>query len=151
MTEGVGSRFIVWCAQTRFQRYRGRWASFSCFALPDSFSTEPRVSRSVFKFSATGHVFGGTEQVGSIFHVWRAQTRFHWYRGRRVPFSCFTLPDSFSAVSRASLSVFMFFAPGHVFGDTEYVRSRFYIFRSRTFFWRYRGRRVPFSCFALPD
>jgi hypothetical protein len=28
--------------------------------------------------------------------------------------------------------------------------SRFYVLRARTHFRRYRGHRVPFSCFALP-
>jgi hypothetical protein len=46
--------------------------------------------------------------------------------------------------------VFIFCAPGHVFGGTEGVRSRFHVLRARTSFRRYRGRRVPFSCFPLP-
>jgi hypothetical protein len=47
-------------------------------------------------------------------------------------------------------AVLMFCAPGHVFGDTEGVGSRFHVLRSRTHFRRYRGHRVPFSCFAHP-
>jgi hypothetical protein len=95
---------------------------------------------------------------------------FRRYRGSRVPFSCFALMDSFSAVSRASGLVFMFCAPGLVFGDTEGVRSRFDVLRARTHFRRYRWRfsrfhvlrsrtrfrrcggcRVLFSRFALAD
>jgi hypothetical protein len=52
-------------------------------------------------------------------------------RVRRVSISCFARSDSFSAESRARASgpFFMFCAP-------------------RLFFRRYRGRQVPFSCFA---
>jgi Plant mobile domain len=41
-------------------------------------------------------------RIGSRFHVLRAPTHFRRYRGRQVPFSCFALLDSFSAVPRAS-------------------------------------------------
>jgi hypothetical protein len=139
-------------------------------------------------FCAPGLVFGDTEGVGSRFHVLRSRTRFHVLRsrsrfhvlrsrtlfrrflGRRVSFSYSTLPDSFTAVRRASDLVFMFFAPGHVFrcaeglgslftfgaprlvfGGTEGVGSRFHVLRSRTHFRRYRGRGVPLSCFARPN
>jgi hypothetical protein len=112
-------------------------------------------------FFAPGHVFGSTEGVGSRFHVLRAQIRVRRYRWRRVLFSCFTLPNTFSAIStgpvsmfcnpglvfggiRASGTVFMFYAPGLVFGGTEGVGSRFHVLRSRTRFRRYRGRRVLF-------
>jgi hypothetical protein len=57
-------------------------------------------------FCAPGVVFGGNKGVG-------------------VPFSCFALPDSFSAVPRASGPVFMFCVPGLIFGGTEGVGSRF--------------------------
>jgi hypothetical protein len=150
-TVGVGSLFHVMRARTRFWRYRGRRNSFLCFALPDSFSAVPRAFDPVFMFCAPGLVFGGTEGVGSRFHVLRARTRFRRYRGRRVPFSCFARPDSFSTVPRASGPVFMFPAHILVFGGTEGVGSSFHVMRSRTRFRRYRGRRVPFSCFALPD
>jgi hypothetical protein len=40
--------------------------------------------------------------------------------------------------------VFMFCAPGFVFGGTEGVVSHFHILRARTHFWRYRGRRSHF-------
>jgi hypothetical protein len=95
---------------------------------------------------------------------------FRRYRGSQVPFSCFALIDSFSTVSRASGLVFMFCAPGLVFGDTEGVRSRLDVLRARTHFRRYRWRflhfhvlrsrtrfrrcggcRVLFSYFALAD
>jgi hypothetical protein len=89
--------------------------------------------------------------VGSLFHVLRSRTHFRRYRVRRVPFSCFALPYSFSAVSRASRPVFMFCVPGLVFGAIEGVGTRFLFLRSRTHFRQYRGRRVPFSCFARPD
>jgi hypothetical protein len=170
--EVSGSRFYVLRAQTHFRRYRGHRVPFSCFGLPSSFST-------VRMASAPGHVFGGAEYVGSRFHVLRAQTCFHVlpsrthfqrYRGRRVPFSYFVLPDSFSAVPRASDPfscfarpdsfstvpmasgpVFMFCAPEIHSRGTEGVRCCFHVLHARTHFRRYRGCRVPFSCFALTD
>jgi hypothetical protein len=118
-------------------------------------------------FRASGLIFGGTEGVESHFHILRALTRFRRYRGRRVPFSSFALPDSFSAVPRASGPVLMFCAPTLIFGGNEGVRSRFNVLRvfggtegvgscfhfllARTRFWWYRGRWVPFSCFARSD
>jgi hypothetical protein len=83
-------------------------------------------------------------------------------------FSCFALPDSFPAVPRASLPVymfsavprssghfFMFYVPEVVFGGTGGVGFRFQVLRSRTHFRRYqgsryRGRWVPFSFCACP-
>jgi hypothetical protein len=148
-TDGVGSRFHVLCSRTSFQwsvcvgscfhilraltrfwGYRGRRVPFSSFARSDSFSTVPRVSGPVFTFCAPGHIFGGAECVGSCFHILRARIRFRWYRRRRVPFSCFAIPDSFSAVPRASGPIFL---------------------RSRTHFRRCQVRRVPFSRFACSD
>jgi hypothetical protein len=168
--ECVGSHFHVLRSRTHFWRYRGRRVPFSCFALPDSFSAVPKASGLVFMFCATGIVFGGAECVGSRFHFLRSRIRFRWYRARQVPFSCFARSDSFSAVPRASGPVFMFCAPGIVFGGTGGVGSLFHVLRSRTRFRRYRGRQtrfnilcsrnrfsryrgrwVPFSCFALPD
>jgi hypothetical protein len=125
--------------------------SFSCFARQDSFSAVPIASGPVFMFCTPGLVFDGTKGVGSCFHVLRAQTHFQRYRGRRIQFSCFALPDSFSAVPMASGPVFMICAPGLVFGGTEGVWFRFQVLHSQTHFRRYRGRRVPFSCFALLD
>jgi hypothetical protein len=45
----------------------------------------------------------------------------------------------------------MFYAPELVFGGAKCFRSCFYVLCSRTRFRRYRGRWVPFSCFACPD
>jgi hypothetical protein len=150
-TEGVGSRFHVLRSQTYFRWYRGRRVPFSFFARPDSFSAVPRASFPVFLFFAPGLVFGGAECIASCFHVLRAWILFRRYRGRRVPFSYSALPDSFSAVPRVSGYLFMFCAPGHILGGTEGVGSRFHVLCSQTQFRRYRGRRVPFSYFALPD
>jgi hypothetical protein len=188
--EGDRSRFHALRARTRFRWYRGRRVPFSCFVLPDSFSAVPSASGPVFMFCAPRLLFGGTEGAGSSFHVLRFLTRFRWYRGCPVPFSCFPLPDlffsgieyvgsrfhvlcsmtrfrrcrmrrvpfssfarpdSFSAVSRTSCPIFMFCAPGHIFGGAEVVGSRFHISSVLTSFRRYRGCRAPFSCFACPD
>jgi hypothetical protein len=131
-TEGVGSRFHVFRSRTHFRRFRGRRVPFSCFPRPDSFSAVPMVSGPVFMFCAPGLIFGGSEGVGSCFNVLRA-------------------PDSFSAVPRASGPVFMFCAPRLIFGGTEFILYCFHILRARTRFRRFRGRRFPFSCFALLD
>jgi hypothetical protein len=150
-TDGVGSRFHVLRARTHFRRYRGRRVPLSCFALPDSYSAVPRASGPVFIFCAPGLIFGGTEGVGSRINVLRFLTHFRRYRGHRVPFSYFALPDSFSAVLKASGAIFMFFAPRFIFGGVGGVGSHFLFLLARTHFRRYRWRRVPFSCFALPD
>jgi hypothetical protein len=150
-TESVGSRFHILRARTHFRRYRGRPVLFSSFERPDSFSAVPRASGPVIMFCAPELVFGGTSGVVSRFYVLRTLTYFRRYRGRRLPFSRFALPDAFSAVPRASCSVFMFCAPGLIFGGTEGVVSRFHVLRARTHFRRYGGSRVPFSCFACPD
>jgi hypothetical protein len=146
-TEGVGSRFHVLFARSRFQQYRGREVPFSCFAISDSFSA----SGPVVIFCAPGIVFGGTEGVGSRIDVWRVRTHFLRYRGRQFPFSCFARTDSFSAVPRTSGPVFMFCALELIFGGVECVGSRFHVLRARSRFQQYRGRGVPFSCFAIPD
>jgi hypothetical protein len=150
-TDGVGSRFHVLRSRTRFRWYRRRRVPFSCFALQDTFSAVQRASGRVFMFYAPGHVFGGTDGVWSRFHVFRARTRFRPYRRRQVPFLYFALQDTISAVRTASGPVFMFCVPGHDFGGTDGVVSRFLILRALTHFIWYRGRRLPFSCFALPD
>jgi hypothetical protein len=93
-------------------------------------------------FCSLGHVFGGAEVVGSRFHVLRSRTRFGRYQGRRVPFSCLALPDSFLTVPRASGPVFMFLALGLIYGGNDGVGSRFHVLRSRARFRLYRGRRV---------
>jgi hypothetical protein len=131
-SEGIGSRFHFLRARTRFGWYRERRVPF-------------------FMFSGPGIIFRGAECVGSRFHVLRARTRFRQCRGRPVSFSCFACPDSFSVVPMASGPVFMFCPPGLVFGGSECVGSRFHVLRSMTHFRRYLGRRVPFSCFALPN
>jgi hypothetical protein len=151
------SRFLR--SRTRFRRFRGSQIPFSCFVLPDTFSVVARASGPVFKFCALGHVsavrrvsgpvfmfcvsvlvFGGTEGVGSWYHVSRSQTHFRRFRGRQVPFSCFASPYSFSALARASGPVFIFCVPGHVFDGIDSVGSRFHALRSRTCFRRFRGR-----------
>jgi hypothetical protein len=151
-------------------RYRGRLVPFLCFALVDPFSAVTTASGPVFLFCDPRVIFGGTEGIRSLFHVLRSWTRFRRYRGRRFPFSCFALTNSFSEVPEASGPVFMFCALGLIFGGTEGVRSRYHVLSSRTHFAgtgsvgshfhvlrletrfpRYRRRRVPFSCFALPD
>jgi hypothetical protein len=151
-------------------RCRVRRVRFSCFVRSVSFSAVSRATGSVLMFCAPGivfvstegvwfrfhvlrsrNIFGGTEGVGSRYLVLRARTCFCRYRARRVPFSWLARPDSFSAVPMASGPVFMFYAPGIVFGGAECVGSRFRVLRARTHFRRYRGRRVLFSCFALPD
>jgi hypothetical protein len=151
VTEGVRSRSHVLHSRTHFRRHRGRRVPLSCFARPYSFSAEPRASGAFFMFCTVGRVLGGTEAIGSHFHVLRSRTRLRRYRRRRVPFSCFALPNSFWAVQWASCPVFMFCTHGLVFGGTEGVGSRFHVLRYRTRFGRYSGRRVPFSCFARPD
>jgi hypothetical protein len=144
-TEGVGYLFHVLHSLTHFRRYRGCRVSFSRFALPESFSAVPTASGPIFIFYTPGLVFGGTEGVGSRFHILRSRTSFRRYRGRPVPFSRSAPSDSFSAEPRASVPVFMFCAPFLVFGGTEGVGSCFHVLRARTHFRRYRGRRVPFS------
>jgi hypothetical protein len=150
-TDDVPSRFQVFRSRACFRWYRGLRVSFSCFALSVSISTVPGVSCPVFLLCVPRLDFGGTEGFGSRFHVLRARTSFRRYRGLGVPFSCFALPESFSAVPRASGPVFMFCAPRIVFGGTGGVGSRFPVFCYRTCFRLYRGRWVPFSCFTCPD
>jgi hypothetical protein len=54
-------------------------------------------------------------------------------------------------VLMASVLVFMFYAPGLIFGGTEGIRSSFHVLRSRTHIGRYRGRQIQCSYFALSD
>jgi hypothetical protein len=148
-----GSRFQVLRSRTRLRRYRWRRVPFSRFALPDSFLAVPNSPGPVFTFCALGLIFGGTKGVPSRFHVFRSRTCFRRYQGRRVLFSCFALPDSFSTVLRASGPVFtfcvpglifggiggvgssfLFCAPGLIFGGSEGVASRFHVLSSRTYF-----------------
>jgi hypothetical protein len=160
-TERVGSRFHVLRSRTHFRRYQGCWVPFSCFALPDPFLAVPTASGPVFMFCAPEIIFGGSEGVGSRFHVLRSRTRFRRYRGvgsryhvlrsrthfpryrrRRVRFSYFALQGLFSAVPTALGPFFMFCAIRFIFNGIEGIGSRFR---------QHRRRRVPFSCFALPD
>jgi hypothetical protein len=96
-------------------------------------------------------VFGGTEGVRSHFHVLRSRTRFRRYRWRRVPFSCFAHPNSFSAVPRASGPVIIFCATGVVFGGAEGVGSRFLVLAPELLFGDTEGVASCFHVFALPD
>jgi hypothetical protein len=149
--EGVKSRFHVSRSRTRFRRFRGHQVPFSWFTSPYSFSAVSRASDPVFMFCAPELVFGGTYGVESLFHVLHFQIRFRRFRGHRVPFSSFATSYSFSMVPRAWGPIFIFCAPGIIFGRTEGVGTRFHILPARTHFRRYRGHRVPFSGFARPD
>jgi hypothetical protein len=111
-----------------------RWVLFSCVALPDSFSTILMASSPVFIFCAPELILGITEGVRSLIYILRTGTHFRRYRVRRVPFSCFALPDSFLAVPRESGAVFMFCAPGLILGGTDGIGCRFHVLRSRTIF-----------------
>jgi hypothetical protein len=95
-------------------------------------------------FCAPRPVLGGIAGAGSRSHVLRSRTHFRQNRRRRVRFSCFALPTLFGAVPRAQGLIFMFYAPGLVFGSTEGAGSHFLVLRSRTSFRRYRGCRVLF-------
>jgi hypothetical protein len=169
-TEDVRFLFSCFAFADLFRWYRGRPVPFSSFPLPNMFSAVPRASGPVFMFSAPGLVFDGVEWsgpvfmfsalgiifgdiegVGSHFHVLCSRTHFRRCWVRRVPYSCFARSELFWVVPRASGLVFMFCAPGLIFGCTECVRSRFHVLRARTNFRRYRGRRVPFSFIVLPD
>jgi hypothetical protein len=130
--ECVGSRLHVLRSRTCFRRNRGRRVPFSSFARPDLFSAVPSASGPVFKFCAPRLIFRGAEGIGSLFLVLRSRTHF-----RLSP--------------RVSGPVFTFRAPGLIFGGAECVGSCFHVLRSLTRFRRYGGRRVPFSCFAVPD
>jgi hypothetical protein len=134
-----------------FRQYGGRRVPFSCFVSPYSFSAVAGASYPVFMFCAPRLVFGGSEGVKSRFNVLRPRTRFRRWRGHQVLFSCFAVPDTFSAVWRASFPVFMFCAPKLIFGGTDGVRSHFHNLRSRTRFRRCGGRQISFSCFARPN
>jgi hypothetical protein len=95
-----------------------------------------------FMFFAPGLIFGGIEGDGSCFHVlrsrtcfrqyrvrrvlflfWRARTRSRRFRGSRVHFSCFALPNTFSTVPWASGPDFMFCSPGLVLCRTAGIGS----------------------------
>jgi hypothetical protein len=148
--ESVGSRFHALRARTHFRRYRVRRVPFSCFVLPDSFWAVLNASGPVFIFCPPELVFGGTEDVGSRFHVLRARTRFQWSQGRQVPFSYSTSPDSFSSVPRALSPVFKFCAPGHVLGGAECVGCIFHIFARPDSFLAMPSALGPVFMFCAP-
>jgi hypothetical protein len=60
--------------ETNFQRYRGRQVQFSCFVLPDPFLVVPSASSLIFMICAPGLIFGGTDGIGSSFHVLHSRT-----------------------------------------------------------------------------
>jgi hypothetical protein len=124
-TEGVESRLEFFRSRTHFRWNRWRRVQFSYFALLDTFSAEPGASVTVFLFRAPEHGLGSIEGVVTRLHVLCSRTRFGRYRGCLVQFSCFTLSNSFGAVSRASRTVFTFCAPRHVSCGTEGVGYRF--------------------------
>jgi hypothetical protein len=137
----------------------------SLFALPSLSLSPAEISHRDGTFS-----FLSNSMFEFCFYVLRFRTRFrrYWERrvqfscfvfpdsfstieGHRVPFSCFALSDSFSAVPRASSPVFIFCTSKLVFGGSEGIKCSFHVLRSRTCFRRYRGRRVQFSYCALPN
>jgi hypothetical protein len=126
-----------------------RRVQFSCFTLLDSFSAVP-TSGLIFMFCASGIILGGTEDVGSNFHVLHSWNRFGCYLERRVQFSYFVLPDVFGGTEGVD-QVFMFCAPGLIFRGTEGVGSSCNVFRTRNHFRRYRRRKIQFLYFALPN
>jgi hypothetical protein len=129
-TEGAGFRFHIFCSRTRFGIDRGPMVQFSSFAFPDSFLTIPMASGPVFIFLRYRTHFGRYRGRRIQFNVLRSWTYFGRYRGRRVQLSCFALPDSFWVVPRVSGPVFMFCAPGLIFGGTEGVGLSYYVLRS---------------------
>jgi hypothetical protein len=150
-TVGAGYNFHVLRSQNCFLRYRERQVQFSCFTLTDSFSAVSRVSVPVLMFCAPELVLGGSEDDRSSFNILHSRTRFGRYRGRRVPFSCFALTNSFWAVPYAPGLVFMFCAPGLVLAGTKGVRCSFHVLRLGLVFGGTEGAQVPFSCFAFPN
>jgi hypothetical protein len=134
-----------------------------------SFLSISRASGLIFMFCFIGLIFGNTKGVKSNFHVLCSWTCVRRYRGCQVKFSCFSLPDTFSAVLRASGQVFMFYAPILIFSSTEGAASSFFMFYApefvfsgtkdigpnfnvfllQTHFQWYLGHQVQFSCFAL--
>jgi hypothetical protein len=122
----------------------------------------------VFMFCTPKLVFSFTEGAGSRFHVSYAQTSFRHYRGRRYrfhvlrsrthfrrfrgrcPVFMFCAPGLVLGGTEGVDPIFMFCPPGLVFDGTEGVGSCYFVLRSRTRFRWCRGRRVPFSRFALP-
>jgi hypothetical protein len=102
-----------------------------------------------FMFCTHELVFDGTEDVGSRLHILCSRTRFGRYRGCRVQFAYFALPDPFSFVQMASGPVFIFCALILILNGIDGVGSRFNVLRSGAPFRRYRGCRVSFFVFLL--
>jgi hypothetical protein len=115
----------------------GRHIQFHCYAFPTRFRRNRGAPGPVFIFCTFRLVFGGTEDIGSSFHVLRYRSRFRRYRGRGVQFSCFALSNSFWTVPKASGPIFMFFVLWLILDDTKSVGSNFRILHSITHFWRY--------------
>jgi hypothetical protein len=96
----------------------------SRIALTGSFSAEPRASGPIFMFCASRLVFGSIEGVGSNFHVLHSLNRFRRYRWRRLPFSYFALPNSFSVLPSVMGLIFMFCATGLILDGTKELAYR---------------------------
>jgi hypothetical protein len=91
-------------------------------------------------FYASGLIFGGSEVVGSRFHVLQARTYFWRYRGpylflaiswASAPIFMFCIPRLIFGDTVGVSPVFMFCAPVLIFGDTEGVKSHFHVLRAR--------------------
>jgi hypothetical protein len=149
--ERSGSSFHILPSRIRFWLYRARRVQYSCFALPDIFSTAPSAPSPVFLICAPVPVFDVIEGVGPNFQFLRSHTRFRLFRARRVRYSGFALRDMFSAVSSASGPVFMFCALVPVFDVIEGVGPNFQVWRFHTRFRLFHARRVRYSGFALLD
>jgi hypothetical protein len=123
--EGVGTSFHILYSEFYFRPYRGRLVQFSCFALPDPFSTIPRASSPFFMVCASEPIIRVNEGNRSSFCVLRSRTHFRRYRGRQVLFSYFALPNLPSAEPWPSVVIFMLCAHGPVFGGIEGLESIF--------------------------
>jgi hypothetical protein len=156
-TEGVESIFHFLRFQTRFRLYRRRWIQFFMFSSPGPTLVGTEGVESYFLVLRSQTVLGCTEGAVSRLHVLLSRTHFGQYWGRRVSFSCygllfscFALPDSYSTIPTMSSPVF-FLLPDSFSAVPRAPTCIFNVLRTRFYFRRYRGRRVPFSCFALPD
>jgi hypothetical protein len=169
-SEGVGSCFHALRSRTCFRVMRRTSGPVFIFCAPglifggsecvefrfhalrslDTFSVVPRASDPVFMFCAPGLIFGGAEGDGSRFHVLCSRTRFRRYRGRRVPFSCFRSRTCFRVVRRTSGPIFIFCAPGLIFGCSECVGFRFHALRSLDTFLAVPKASDPVFMFCAP-
>jgi hypothetical protein len=103
--------------------------------LLDSFGAVPRASGLFFIICSPGVILYVNEGVSSRFHILRSWTRFRPYRGRRVLFASFALPNSFWMVPRATSPISMFCVPELVLGGIEGVGSCFNFFALPDSFW----------------